>query len=75
MKKKEKETLLDLLYALYNRSKTLVMMQECINEGNFDYAIWAQLEYLYQSDEVLRLFPKHARQLDELLCNIYGINK
>ena len=58
----KKEGLVDLLYAEWQRSCALLMMQNSIEAGEFDEAMGHQFEYLYWTDEVERLFLKHSAE-------------
>lgn len=70
---KRKETLVDLLDALFQRSAALLMMQVDIESGEFTYAMSGQFEYLYWMDETIRLFNKFRAEHLVLINALEGI--
>lgn len=56
---KKKTTLIDLLDAEFNRDNCLLGMALDIENGDFEYAMCAQFDYLYWCDVVEQLYVKH----------------
>jgi hypothetical protein len=69
----KKEGLVDLLHAEWQRSCALLMMQNSIEEGDYECAVGCQVEYLYWHDECERLFSKHRVAYWKLRCAVRGI--
>jgi hypothetical protein len=69
---KRKETLVDLLDALWNRSSALLSMQIDIEDGDFECAMDSHFGYLYWNDEVFRLLRLFCNELDELMNAVLG---
>lgn len=68
----KKETVVDLMHALVQRSIWLMTMQMDINNYCPEEAMEAQLEYLYWTDEISRMFPKHGDDLVALVASAMG---
>jgi hypothetical protein len=64
--------MIDLLDALWNRSGALLAMQLDIENGDFEDAMQAQFDYLYWSDEFIRLFPEHGVAYTDLVGIVWG---
>jgi len=58
----KKEGLVDLLHAEWQRSCALLMMQNSIEEGDYECAVGCQVEYLYWHDEFNRLYRLHSKE-------------
>jgi len=69
---KRKETLVNLLDAVFQRNAALLMMQVDIESGEFTHAMSGQFEYLYWNDKVIRLSGRHGPALTKLLSSIWG---
>ncbi len=59
---KKNESLTTLLDIEWQRSCALLMMQIHIEDWQFEYAIEAQLEFLYLTDKWSHLYKKHSQQ-------------
>ena len=66
---RNKQTLIDFLDAEWQRSCALLMMQVHIEDWQFEFAMDAQLEYLYWNDIARNLYEKNDDAYWELRCS------
>lgn len=69
---KKESGLVELLDALWHRACALLMMQVSIEAGEFAEAMGCQVEYLYWTDEISRMFPEHGDHLVALVTVAMG---
>ncbi len=69
----KKEGLVDLLHAEWQRSCALLMMQNSIEEGDYECAVGCQVEYLYWHTEFIELLEKNHEEYLALRVAVVGV--